>query len=803
MKVAYSWLKDHINFDENAEEISAKLTASGLEVEGIEETETIKGGLKGVVVGEVLTCEKHPNADKLSVTTVNVGTEETLNIVCGAPNVAAGQKVLVATVGTTLYPNPDESFKIKKAKVRGVESLGMICAEDELGLGNSHDGIMVLDSAVEVGTPAAELFDTGLEQIIEIGLTPNRADGASHYGVARDIKALTGNSLIDIQGADTPVDGTCPIEIEVTNQDSCPRYAGVLIKNIKIQESPEWLKKKLLSIDITPKNNVVDITNYILHDLGQPLHAFDADKIAGNKVIVGNVTENTPFTTLDEVERKLKAEDLMICDSNNSPLCIGGVLGGLESGVSDTTTTVFLESAYFSPDSVRKSSLVHTIKTDAAFRFERGTDVNMVIPALRKAVKLIEELGEGKAEGGITDVYSKKIDDFKFDVRPDKIRSLLGANISTDEIKNILTSLDISIDSESDEKLSISVPSYRVDVKREADIAEEVLRIYGFENIPLDKNLSTKFLASANNEQEIIFDKISEVLISNGFYESITNSLSKPEYSELIEGIEPEEDVQILNKLSEDLGIMRQSLLFTGLEVLSRNINRKQETVKIFEFGKIYKKVNSEYIEEKKIALWVTGLDQAESWKQKSIPANYFTLSSALNATLERLGVNLMDQRPTESKILSGGIDLICRNQKLGFAGKVKSQLLEKLKIEQDVFYAELDFEFLMKVATTKLVADELSKFPQVRRDLSVVIDKSVTYEEVKRVAQKTEKKLLKKINVFDTYDGEKLEDGKKSYSVSFILENKEDTLTDKVIDKSMNKLINAFEKQLDAVIRR
>lgn len=803
MKIAYNWLKDHITFNETAEEISAKLTASGLEVEGIEEIETIKGGLKGVVVGEVLTCEKHPDADKLNITTVNVGEKDVLNIVCGAPNVAKGQKVLVATIGTTLYPSPEESFKIKKAKVRGIESFGMICAEDELGLGNSHEGILVLDPSEKIGTPAAQVFNVENEQIIEIGLTPNRADGASHYGVARDIQALTGNKINDIKSTKVNVSNNCPIEIEVTNSEACPRYSGVLIENVTVKESPEWLQNRLRVLGINPKNNVVDITNYILHDLGQPLHAFDSATITGNKVIVGNLPEGTKFTTLDEVERKLSGKDLIISDSKSTPLCIGGVMGGINSGVTEKTTSVFLESAYFSPDSTRKSSLVHTIKSDAAFRFERGTDIEMVLPALEKAIQLIEELSGGKVKGGITDVYSKKIKDFSVTASVKRIQSQIGVEIPSERIKEILTSLDITINSDDNGILNLTVPSYRVDVQREADITEEVLRIFGFENVPLDKNLSTKFLASSNDSNEKLFDHASEVLISNGFYEIITNSLSKPEYTNLIDGLEESENVHILNKLSEDLGIMRQSQLFTGLEVLSRNINRRQETVKAFELGKTYHLIDGEYSERKVLSLWVTGSDKAESWNTTNRKADFLSLSSPLSILLERLGINLNDQRPTESKLFSGGIDLICRNKVLGSAGKVKNNLLDEMDIEQEVFYAEIDFEFLCEASSGKLKVNELSKFPRVRRDLSIVLDKTSTFEEVKRIAFKTEKKLLKKVNVFDTYEGENLEEGKKSYSVSFLLEDNEKTLTDKVIDKTMNKLIANFEREINAVIRR
>lgn len=803
MKIALSWLKDHINFTESPEEICTKLTASGLEVEGLEEVESIQGGLKGVVVGEVKTCKPHPDADKLKITTVDVGTGELLPIVCGAPNVAAGQKVVVATVGTTLYPSPDEPFKIKKAKIRGVESLGMLCAEDELGLGQSHQGIMTLDAKTKIGTSAAELFKLQSEQIIEIGLTPNRADATSHYGVAREIQALTGHKLKEIQGAGVLVDGNCPIVIGIANTQACPRYAGALIQNVQIKESPEWLKTKLKSIGIAPKNNAVDLTNYILHDLGQPIHAFDADQIKGEKIIVGNLADGTKFTTLDEKERELKPEDLMICDGNSRPLCLGGVLGGLNSGVSKNTTSIFLESAYFSADAVRKSSLVHGIKTDASFRFERGTDPESVLPALQKAIKLLCELTGGEVVGGITDIYPQKIPNFKFDVSISQIQGLIGVEIPESRIKEILSSLEIKIEDQSGDSLSLVVPSYRVDVQRQADVAEEVLRIFGFENVPIDKNLSSKFLASNNNQNEIVTDKIAEVLIGNGFYESITNSLSKPQYTEFIEGLEESQNVQILNKLSEDLGIMRQSLLFSGLEVIKHNINRQHENAKLFEFGKTYHLREGSYVEHKVLGLWVTGNTNSESWYKKTTPSDFLSIATPISLFFERLGIKVTKQEKTAHQQFSSGIDLKARNQVIGSAGQVKQALLEKAGINQPVFYAEFDFEALAAFGTDQLKVETLSKYPEVRRDLSVVLDLSATFEEVQAVARKTEKKLLKKVNVFDTYRGEKLEQGKKSYSVSFVLQDKENTLTDKVIDQVMNKLIQNFERELGAVIRR
>ncbi len=803
MKIAFSWLKEHIDFKESAEEIGKKLTASGLEVEGIENIETIKGSLEGVFVGEVKSCTKHPDADKLSITTVDVGGHELLHIVCGAPNVAAGQKVLVATVGATLYPSPEENFTIKKAKIRGVESTGMICAEDELGLGKSHDGIMVLNADAVIGTPAAKFLNLLSEEVIEIGLTPNRVDAASHYGVARDIQALTKNILKPIEDFSFETQGTSPFSISISNQQACQRYCGVFIENIEVKESPEWLKSRLKSIGINPKNNIVDITNYILHDVGQPLHAFDASKIHGNKIIVKLAQENDKLITLDDVERSLNKEDLIIADANNTPLCLAGVMGGKESAVTEKTTSIFLESAYFNADFVRKTSLKHGLKSDSSYRFERGTDPNMVKKGLLKACSLIEELTGGNAVGEIIEHYPTAIENFKFEINIQKVLELIGVEIEHNTVKKILNSLDIKILQENGLFWSLEVPSYRIDVQREADIAEEILRIFGFENVPISKNLKAQFLASNNNSKDETIHTVAELLASNGFYEITTNSLTKPQYAEWIEGLGNENSVFILNKLSEEHEVMRQSLLFSGLEVVKRNLNRKVENQKIFEFGKTYHKVGSKYIEKNVLGIWMTGNNNEESWLEKNITIQFHNLSSIVLSILEKTGVDFKNQIKTTASYLSGGLDLNLRKENIAKIGAIKGQLLQKIEIDQVVFYAEIDFDVLLSQINCKLVVEELSKYPEVRRDLSIVLDQNVSFDEVRKLTDTIEKTLIKSINVFDIYSGENLEKGKKSYSVSYILSDSESTLKDSVIDGLMNRLIDAYESKLNAVIRR
>lgn len=802
MKISINRLKKYIPLTEPAEEIAALLTRSGLEVEGIEEFVSVKGGLEGIVIGEVLTCEKHPNADKLSVTTVDIGTGIS-PIVCGAPNVAKGQKVLVATVGATLYPSEGDSFQIKKAKIRGEVSEGMICAEDELGLGASHAGIMVLDTDLPNGTPASELIEIGQDEVLEIGLTPNRADAASHLGVARDLKALLGRDLALDDAPELQIETSGPaIQVEVENAADCPRYAGVVITDLKVGPSPAWLQNFLKALDLDPINNVVDITNFILHDLGQPLHAFDADKISEGKIIVGKLPKDTKFVTLDGKERKLSGEELMIKDPKGG-LCIAGVFGGEGSGITDGTTSIFLESAYFSPDIVRKGSQFHGLKTDASFRFERGTDPNMPVYALKMAVKLLQELAGGKISSELIDIYPEPIGDFVVNVDYGHVNRLIGKKIEPSQVKSILESLDIKVENETEEGFTAIAKPYRVDVTREADIIEEVLRIYGFHNVELAENLQTSYLAEHPvKDLNKLQYKLTELLTGQGYYEMITNSLTKSTYAEKSGFLDPKDSVVIFNKLSEDLDVMRQTLLYTGLEVLARNINRRQTDLKYFEFGTVYQKTEEGYAEGKRLSLFLTGKKTAESWLEPARSFAFADIYSTVEGVLEKLNVQFGDISVIESAPFAYGLKLMLGQKELGTIGLLDEKILKQAEVRQEVFYADLDWDLLCKKASGLKKYGEISKFPEVRRDLSLVIDKNIAYDQVKTVADKAGGKLLKRIGVFDVYQGDKIEAGKKAYALSFHLQDQEKTLTDKVIDKTMSKLIQAFEKEVGALIR-
>jgi phenylalanyl-tRNA synthetase beta chain len=807
MKISLNWLKDYIEIKESPEEIAHMLTMTGLEVEGIETVESVKGGLKGVVIGEVIECAKHPNADKLSITKVDIGEEELAPIVCGAPNVLKGQKVAVATVGSTLYPHgSNEGFKIKKAKIRGEVSHGMICAEDELGLGASHDGIMVLETALANGTPATKYFNIEDDIVFEIGLTPNRADGTSHIGVARDLKAILGREISWPDVSNFQIDNTSSnIQVRVEDTEGCPRYSGISISNVTIKESPDWLKNKLLSIGQTPINNVVDITNFILHELGQPLHSFDADKIKGNKVIVKTLEKNTQFITLDEKKRKLYETDLMICDENGG-MCIAGVFGGLHSGVTESTSNIFLESAYFSPDYVRKTSLLHGLKTDSAFRFERGTDPLNTVYALKRAAMLIRELGGGEISSEIIDVYPTEIQPFEVQMKYRNIDRLIGKQLPRDTIFKILNDLDIAVEHKTDQGFLVKVPPYRVDVTREADVIEEILRIYGYDNIELSDHVSSEFLAEFPADgPETTRLKASNMLVDNGFYEISTNSLTKPSYAEKTSIFDPEENVEILNKLSEDLGVLRQTLMYSGLEVILHNINRKQFNLKLFEFGTTYKKRNDKtYKEKDRLAIWMTGQNHKESWISKNKSVEFHDLSSAIIKLIQKFTAADYKSNFLEEDIFRYGLSIQVGGKNIARLGLLNESVVKQLEITQDVFYAEVDFEGLLLTAKTGLTVEEISKFPEVKRDLSLVLDKSVTFEQVKEVVEDREfSGVLKDINVFDYYVGEKIEKDKKAYALSFILQDKTKTLTDKVIDKIMQRLMNKFESKLGAVIRQ
>jgi phenylalanyl-tRNA synthetase beta chain len=808
MKISYNWLKQFIKLDWEAEKTGDLLTDLGLEVEGLNKYQSIKGGLEGIVVGHVLSCEQHTNADKLRVTKVDIGTDTPLQIVCGAPNVAEGQKVPVATIGTVLYDEDGKDFKIKKGKIRGEESHGMICAEDELGLGKGHDGIMVLDDSLVPGTPCSDVFDIENDLVFDIGLTPNRSDAMSHLGTARDLKAgllqkghnleLISPSVSDFHIANRSL----KIDSEVIDNKLSPRYCGVTISGIKVAESPEWIKNRLKAIGITPKNNIVDITNYVLHELGQPLHAFDAIKVKGNKVIVKTLDAGTKFTTLDGIERVLHEDDLMICNKEE-PMCIAGVLGGLESGVTNQTTSIFLESAYFNPVSIRKTAKRHALNTDASFRFERGIDPNITQYALKRAALLITDIAGGEISSGIEDLYPNKIEDFQVFLSFETTFKLIGQEIPQETIKSILTSLEIKVNSVTEGGLGLTIPSYRTDVQREADIIEEILRVYGYNNIVFSNKLNATMSHASKFEDYKVQNVIANQLISQGFNEMMANSLTKPNYTELSELLNPEHNVTMLNPLSNDLAAMRQSLLFSGLEALAYNINRKQSNLKFFEFGKTYHNYESGYIENKHLTLLITGERYTDSWNTVSKTSDFFYLKGIIESIFSRLGVSKLKSSPLKTDLLSEGMILSLGKNQLVEFGIVKRNIAKKIGVSQQVLFADFNWDNMIEIAKfNKIKFNAISKYPEVKRDFALLIDNNVNFNEIYTIAKQSEKKLLKDVTLFDVYEGDKLPSGKKSYAVSFTLEDKEKTLTDKQIDKIMNKLQSSFEKQLGAELR-
>ncbi|KIA92653.1 phenylalanyl-tRNA synthetase subunit beta [Pedobacter kyungheensis] len=799
MKISYNWLKQFVQIDKTPQELSLILTNVGLEVESVEKVQPVVGGLEGLVIGEVLTCVQHPNADRLRVTTVNVGGNENLQIVCGAPNVAAGQKVVVATVGTTVYPLEGEPFKIKESKIRGELSQGMICAEDEIGLGKSHDGIMVLAEDTEVGIKAKDHFKMDDDYVFEIGLTPNRADAASHLGVARDLAAYFRSEyeIPDLTAFKTDNESLV-IPVEVEDLEACPRYSSVTISGVTVTESPEWLKDKLKVIGLRPINNVVDITNYVLHGLGQPLHAFDADKIAGGKVIVKKVTEATPFVTLDDVERKLSADDLMICNAE-APMCIAGVFGGKTSGVDTETKNIFLESAYFNAVSVRKTAKRHGLKTDASFRFERGTDPEITVTALKYAALLIKELAGGEISSSVSDIYPKHIRPFEFEVSYTNINKLIGANIPSAEIKHIITALGISATSTSDDTLALRVPSFKVDVTRECDITEEVLRIYGYNNIEIPAKVNASLSYSIKPEKENTHNTVADMLSANGYAEIMCNSLTKSAYSKNIE-----EAVFILNPLSSDLNVMRQNLLMPALESVAYNQNRKNADVKFYEFGKTYHLINGQYVERPRLLLLISGAKQGEQWNQNSKPATFYNLKSAVDAIIARLGISTYQSDALTNEDFAYGIKYFRGDKTLVSFGAVSKADRKVADVNAEVFYADFDWAVILDIVKkNKIVHKDVAKYPQVRRDLSLLIDQQVTFDTLKGIAFKTDKKLIKEVGVFDVYVGDKLPNGKKSYALNFILQDEEQTLTDKQIENTMQKLIANLTAQAGAEIRK
>jgi phenylalanyl-tRNA synthetase beta chain len=808
MKISYNWLKQFLKINWEVAKVGELLTDLGLEVEGIETKESIKGSLKGVVVGQVLTCVPHPNADRLKITTVDLGSKNIVQIVCGAPNVAAGQKVPVAQIGTILYDEKGEGFKIKKGKIRGEESHGMICAEDELGLGKDHDGILVLDEKLEAGTLVSDVFKIKTDFVFEIGLTPNRSDAMSHYGVARDLRAGLiqkdlNLELISPSVSDYHVDErTLRFDVIVENKNLVPRYCGITITHVTVKDSPEWIQNRLKSIGIIPKNNIVDITNYVLHELGQPLHAFDAQKVKGNKILVKNLKEGTKFTTLDEVERTLSADDIMICDADSNPLCIGGVFGGLKSGVTEHTTSIFLESAYFNPVSIRKTAKRHTLNTDASFRFERGIDINMTEYALKRAALLIEKYAGGKLASDISDFYPIKMEDFQVFLSYKSAYRLIGQEIPKDEIKNILASLEIKINSETEGGLGLTIPSYRTDVQREADIIEEILRVYGYNNIEFSNKLNTSISFDSDIETKVE-NITANQLTALGFNETMANSLTKSTYVNLSKNINEETNVKMLNPLSNDLVVLRQSMLFSGLESVSYNLNRKNSSLKFYEFGKTYHLYNEKYHEEKHLTLFVTGNRTKESWKTNTNISDFFYVKGVIEAVLERLGIQNLKGSPVKSDVFSEGITFSVGKIKLAEFGIVKHSILKEFGIKQEVLFADIHWDNVLKLSGKKSIkVAGLTKFPTVKRDLALLVNSKTEFKEIYNLAFQSERKMLKAVDLFDVYEGDKLPEGKKSYAISFVLHDENKTLAEKQIDKIMQKLQQSFENNLDAVLR-
>ena len=809
MKISYNWLKQFIHIDWDSQNTSELLTDLGLEVEGITPFESVKGGLKGIVVGHVLSCVKHPNADKLQLTTVDIGKTEPLQIVCGAPNVAQGQKVPVATIGTKLYTAEGEEWIIKKGKIRGEESHGMICAEDELGLGESHDGIMVLEDSLEPGTPCAALFEVENDEVFEIGLTPNRADAMSHFGVARDLKAgllqkeIT-SELITPPTSHFNVDNrSLRIDVLVEDNDLAPRYCGVTLSNLIVQPSPDWLKNRLRAIGITPKNNLVDATNFVLHDLGQPLHAFDAAKIKGAKIVVKTMPKGTKFTTLDGIERELHEEDLMICDAEK-PMCIAGVFGGLHSGVTEHTTSIFLESAYFNPVSVRKSAKRYGLNTDASFRFERGIDIENVEYALKRAALLIKEIAGGDITSDIVDLYPNKKKDFEVFLAFEKINKLIGQEIPKDTIKSILASLEIKVKNVTESGMGLSVPSYRVDVQRQVDVIEEILRVYGYNNVAFSEKLNASVASTSPFEDHKVQHAIGDLLAAKGYYEILTNSLTAPSYNKLLLGeLAAKKEVGLVNPLSGDLSILRKTSIFSALEIAAYNINRKRQNLKLFEFGKTYHALEDKRIEEKYLSIVLSGAANEPSWTGSNIPTGFFQLKSIVETVLSKLGITDSVSHPDTSGLFSEGLSFMKGPMMLVSFGVVKKSILKSFDIKQDLLFANFNWDIILKVMNKKgIVFTEISKYPEVKRDFALLLDTSVTFKQVYDLAYKNERKLLRNISLFDVYEGSKLPKGKKSYAVSFTIQDDNKTLTDQQIEKVMSKLQRSYESELNAELR-
>ena len=798
MNISYNWLKNYLDINKTPDELSLILTDIGLEVEAVEKIQSIPGGLDGLVVGEVLTAEQHPNADKLRVTKVNVGAGEALDIVCGAPNCRAGLKVIVATVGTTCHPVSGEPFKITKSKIRGEVSEGMLCGEDEIGLGTSHAGIVELPAEAKVGTLVKDFYKIEDDYRFEIGLTPNRADAASHLGVARDLAAYFRRTY-NLPNIETFTAGhsSQATEVSVLDHAACPRYSGINISGVKVGESPDWLKAKLQAIGIRSINNIVDVTNYVLHDLGQPLHAFDAAKIAGHKVVVRQAKEGEPFVTLDGVERKLSSEDLVIADAEKA-MCIAGVFGGEHSGVTADTTDIFLESAYFNPVSVRKTSKRHVLKTDSSFRFERGTDPNMTVFALKRAALLIQEVAGGTVSSSVTDIYPSPVSPFAFEVSYKNVQRLIGKEIPADEIKAIILALGIAITAENGDSIHVEVPAYKVDVTREVDVIEEVLRIYGYNNIELKSQILASLNTQEKPDREVVLNQVADLLIANGYREILSNSLTKLAYAD-----DESTAVRLLNPLSSDLDTMRQNLLYSVLTAVEYNQKRKATDLKVFEYGKTYHLKEEGYEEKQHLALAIVGRKSAEQWNSEASSVSFYNLKAAVDTIVRRLKIDNLQVVETANKDLAYGLDYLKGQKVLVSLGAVSQDAMRKADVDGQVYFADFDWDLVLKaIRKNSIKYKEVSKYPSVRRDLALLVDEAITFEQLKNISLKTERKLLKEVNIFDVYKGDKLPEGKKSYALSFTIQDEEKTLNDKQIDSIIQKLIVNFEKETGAVVR-
>jgi len=808
MTISYNWLKQFINLPWDAEKTGELLTDLGLEIEGIEDFSSVKGGLEGVVVGHVLECTQHTNADRLKVTKVDIGSGEIIQIVCGAPNVAVGQKVPVATVGTTLYDAEDKPWQINKGKIRGEVSEGMICAEDELGLGESHDGIMILDAKLKPGTTLAKVLEIENDKVFEIGLTPNRADAMSHWGVARDLKAGLLHKGISAK-LNTPstssfrIDNrTLKIDVNVKDSALAPRYCGITMSNLKVGTSPAWLQNRLKSIGLTPINNIVDVTNYVLHELGQPLHAFDASKIVGNSVNVKTLPAGTKFTTLDGIERELHEEDLMICDAEK-PMCIAGVFGGINSGVTESTTSIFLESAYFNPVSIRKTAKRHSLSTDASFRFERGIDPNITDYALRYAAILIVKVAGGQITSDLIDIYPKKVEDHQVFLNFEKANKLIGEEIPKETIKDILTSLEMKVNNVTETGIGMTIPAYRNDVTRDVDVIEEILRVYGYNNIKFTQKLNASISTILPGEDYDVQNKIALQLTGLGFNEMLNNSLTTPKYSKLSETIKENYNVTMLNPLSQDLSVMRQSMLFSGLEAIEYNSNRKNSDLKLFEFGKTYHNFPGGRTETKHLSLFITGLKTEGNWATPDTKSNFFFGKGTVIALIARLGLEGYTEDSTENGIFSEGISIKRNREIIVEFGIIKKKINKELDVDAEVFYADFNWDAVLKQISTKnFKLKPIAKFQTAQRDFALLLDNSVRFGELQDAAYSTEKKFLKAVTLFDVYKGKNLPEGKKSYALSFTIQDEEKTLTDKQIDKIMNKLQQKFETEFGAMLR-